>query len=348
VGGVETETAGCQPEQAIDQLAGTGFSADRDASPPSFVVRLPRLVAVTGFGVDPGNACGDAAGSTTTRFALAVSEDGATWHESVHQLGVSAAHVRTELAAGAGAGRVRYVRLRLLATHDPQAPFIDFSELSVYGNALPTAHLRATTPVLVGQPVQFDAGGSTDPDGTVARYEWDFDGNGSVDRATTSPATSFAYGAAGSYPAAVTVVDDRDGRERVAGTITVTAPPAPPPPPPPPPPPRFDDPVIVVPRSGSRGRVIVRVRCDAACFGTLRLTVDRRTARRLRLSRTVGRAPVRLAQAGERRIAVRLSRKAVRAMRRARRRSVRVRLSGSVRDIGARSTSVRRRVRIRR
>jgi hypothetical protein len=94
----------------------------------------------------------------------------------------------------------------------------------------------------------------------------------------------------------------------------------------------------------------VRVRCDAACSGTARLTVSRRTARRLRLgrSRTVGRARVRLAAAGERRVTVKLTRKVRRRMRRARVRRVKARLTVSVRDVDGRRDRARRIVRIRR
>jgi extracellular elastinolytic metalloproteinase len=355
VTGVGTEFAGCQPEQAIDQQPGTGFSAAQDASAPAIVIRLPRLVSVTGIAADPGNTCGDPAGSSTTRFDVAFSEDGVTWNvPTQHQLGVSAAHVRTQLPAATGAGRVRYVRLRLLETHDPDAPFIDFTDLSVYGNALPIARLAMSASVRTGQAAAFDASGSTDPDGTIARYEWDFDGSGSVDLTTTGATTSYAYTQPGTYGAAVTVVDDRGGRERIGGAITVTAAPTippttpPPPAPPAPPAPTFDAPQILLPSSGSRGRVTLTVRCDAACFGPVRLKVDRRTARRLKVGRTIGSASVRLAQAGERRVTVRLTSKAVRALRRARMRTVRVTLSATVRDIGGRSASASRRVRVRR
>ena len=35
-------------------------------------------------------------------------------------------------------------------------------------------------PAPTGTPVTFDASGSTDPDGTIVKYEWDLDGNGSL------------------------------------------------------------------------------------------------------------------------------------------------------------------------
>ena len=57
-------------------------------------------------------------------------------------------------------------------------------------------------------------------------------------------------------------------------------------------------PAITLRRTGTRGRIRLTVRCDAACSGTVRLTVARRLARRLGLggTRRVGRVPVRLAR----------------------------------------------------
>ena len=39
--------------------------------------------------------------------------------------------------------------------------------------------------------------GFTDPDSAITGYDWDFDGNGTVDRTTTTPTTDFAYADAG-------------------------------------------------------------------------------------------------------------------------------------------------------
>jgi extracellular elastinolytic metalloproteinase len=345
VTGVGTETDGCQPEQAIDQDPGTGFSAPHDGSPPTVVLRLPTAVAVTGFGADPGNTCGDYAGSTTTRFAIAVSEDGSAWHEREYALDLDAAHVRNLLAPPEpGADRVRFVRLRMLASADPDAAYIDFTELSVYGNALPVAKLAVPATVQEDTPLTFDARAAGDPDGDIAQYRWDFDGNGRVDRTTASSTTATAYVTPGTYHPAVTVVDDRGGQASAATAVVVTQEPQPPPPP------KLADPEIVLPRSGRRARVIVRVRCQAACTGTVRMTVARSTARRLRLgrSRTVASMRVQLPAAGERRVTVKLSRKAVRGLKRARLRSMRVSLSASVVDVGGRSGTARRTVRIRR
>ena len=55
----------------------------------------------------------------------------------------------------------------------------------VRANARPTARFTATpNPAQVGQPIGLNASGSSDPEGAIARYEWDLDGNGSFETAT--------------------------------------------------------------------------------------------------------------------------------------------------------------------
>lgn len=45
----------------------------------------------------------------------------------------------------------------------------------------------------VGQKITFDAGDSYVVDGSIAKYEWDFDGDGKIDQTTTSPVASHVY-----------------------------------------------------------------------------------------------------------------------------------------------------------
>jgi PKD repeat protein len=61
--------------------------------------------------------------------------------------------------------------------------------------------------------VSFNAAGSTDSDGSIAKYEWDLDGNGSYERTTTTPRTSRAYSAPGVFAVKVRVTDDRGGKD---------------------------------------------------------------------------------------------------------------------------------------
>ncbi|NHN47887.1 PKD domain-containing protein [Halostella sp. JP-L12] len=71
----------------------------------------------------------------------------------------------------------------------------------------------------VNETVTLDASGSTA--GDDAAYEWDVDGDGSVDETTANATTTHAYAESGEYEATVTVVDD--GREDAAATtVAVT------------------------------------------------------------------------------------------------------------------------------
>ncbi|WP_030165423.1 PKD domain-containing protein [Spirillospora albida] len=63
----------------------------------------------------------------------------------------------------------------------------------------------------------FNAEGSTDPDGTIASYAWDF-GDG---RNGTGVAPEHAYTAAGTYTVKLTVTDDRGGTATRSQTVTV-------------------------------------------------------------------------------------------------------------------------------
>lgn len=106
----------------------------------------------------------------------------------------------------------------------------------------PTAAVSAATGA-PGTATRLDASASTDPDGTVARFDWDF-GDGTT-LANGGPTPTHVYAAAGTSTARVTVTDDEGcsttptstgrsascaGSTRASATTTVTiaTPPAPP------------------------------------------------------------------------------------------------------------------------
>ena len=69
----------------------------------------------------------------------------------------------------------------------------------------PVAAFSAPTAVS-GEPVMFDASGSSDSDGTVASYHWDF-GDGTT-QITSSPTTLHTYATPGNPTVTLTVTDD--------------------------------------------------------------------------------------------------------------------------------------------
>lgn len=74
-----------------------------------------------------------------------------------------------------------------------------------------------------GHPVTFDASASTDPDGTIVAYEWNF-GDGSEPVVTEGPIIARAYTVARPtvFGWSVTVVDDTGGRDAVGATVRIT------------------------------------------------------------------------------------------------------------------------------
>jgi PKD repeat protein len=81
-------------------------------------------------------------------------------------------------------------------------------------NQPPVASFAAAATGVAGSPIGFDASGTTDPDGTVASYDWDFgDGTTLVDG---GPTPQHVYTGPGSYTV-VLVVTDNEG----ASTATV-------------------------------------------------------------------------------------------------------------------------------
>ncbi len=80
-----------------------------------------------------------------------------------------------------------------------------------------------------GQVVSFDASASADPDGTIARYEWDLDGNGSYETDTaTTATTSRTYASPESLTVRLRVTDNLGVTAITTRALQVSAPPPPP------------------------------------------------------------------------------------------------------------------------
>ncbi len=115
----------------------------------------------------------------------------------------------------------------------------DLDEVAIYNRALsaatidehfnsdsankhPTATFTAPAGAKVGETVSFDASASKDPDGTIAKYEWDLDGNGSYETNTgTTPTVNYAYEAAGNVKVGLRVTDNGGATATATQTVTV-------------------------------------------------------------------------------------------------------------------------------
>ncbi len=98
-------------------------------------------------------------------------------------------------------------------------------------NQVPTANPGGPYTGVVQQGITFDGTGSTDPDGSIASYRWDFgDGSAVVDFGTASAILQHSYPATGTYIVTLTVVDDAGAPHAATTSATVSDGTAPPPP----------------------------------------------------------------------------------------------------------------------
>jgi hypothetical protein len=71
--------------------------------------------------------------------------------------------------------------------------------------------------------VSFDASGSSDPDGSIAAYKWDWNADGISDESSASPLAEHVFETGGTYEVSLQVVDNLAGSGSVQHTITVNS-----------------------------------------------------------------------------------------------------------------------------
>ncbi len=96
---------------------------------------------------------------------------------------------------------------------------ITFEREDYVSNTAPVAAVSANaTSVLVGEDITFSGTGSTDSDGSISSYSWDFGDTYS----STSSGPTHAYTSAGSYTVTLTVTDNDGATDTETVTITVS------------------------------------------------------------------------------------------------------------------------------
>ncbi|SDH23127.1 PKD repeat-containing protein [Microbacterium sp. 77mftsu3.1] len=107
--------------------------------------------------------------------------------------------------------------VKLTVTDDDGASHTSQVPITVVANAAPTAQAAWSA---VGLDATFSSSGSTDADGSIAAFEWNF-GDGNTD---ASPSPSHTYAQAGSYTVTLKVTDDDGATATTSLDVVVAAP----------------------------------------------------------------------------------------------------------------------------
>ena len=182
------------------------------SEPVQVVAPSPNVKPVADFTADVDGLTANLTSTSTDADGVIVSYawdlgDGQTSTESsvVHSFG-GAGTYPVKLTVTDDGGGTHSVTKDVTVTAPPAA------------NVPPVA---AFTSAISGLTVAFDGRGSTDSDGTVSAYMWDF-GDGSTDPVTTST-TNHSYASAGTYPVKLTVTDDDGATNSIIKNVTVSA-----------------------------------------------------------------------------------------------------------------------------
>jgi F5/8 type C domain/PKD domain len=327
-----TTPQGCDPTKATDNDRATGWSA---SGPAALTITLPQPVEVHAVVLAPGAVCGHDAGAALAGYRVETSPDGATWTTTA--TGTLAGTADAVLATSTAG--VRLVRVSALSAQSATATSIDLREVQVLGagpNVPPSGTVAADAPRNSVKSVVRLRAAFTDPDSTIVRYLWDFDGDGHFDQATAGPQVAHVWTAPGIYHVIAGARDFRGG----LGTTTLDL--------------RIIDPTTLVEPILQRRPLItfdpvdgidlpVRIACSSICTFTARIVLPKATAKALEAPRrTVLSLKKRTEGPGLGSWTIELPTKTIRLLRQAHRKTLKVRLTASAVDQQKRRTTTRR------
>ncbi|HWI75359.1 MAG TPA: discoidin domain-containing protein [Baekduia sp.] len=323
--------AGCEPAKATDNDRATGWSATPGAA---LTVALPQAVDLNTIKITPGAACGHDATAALGGYRVETSPDGATWTAA----GEGTLSGTADAAIAVSATGVRYVALRALSSQGGAAT-ADLRELQVFGagpNQPPTGSVTVDAPKnYINNVVRLRAS-FTDTDSTIVRYLWDFDGDGRFDQATNGPQVAHVWTVAGTYHVIAGARDFRGGLGTTAIDLRVIDPNA------------LIDPVIqrkpLITFDPVDGIDLpVRIACSSICTFTAKLVMTKATAKAIKAKRrTVLDMKKKTEGPGLGSWTIELPSKTIKLLRKAHRKSIKVRLTASAVDQQKRRTTVHR------
>jgi len=93
-------------------------------------------------------------------------------------------------------------------------------------NDPPVADAGPDQEALAGQAVSFDGSGSSDPDGTIVSYSWDFNASDGISEDAAGVTASHTYSSSGTYTVTLTVTDNAGATNQDTAIVTVSEEPA--------------------------------------------------------------------------------------------------------------------------
>ncbi|MDX6684484.1 MAG: hypothetical protein QOF86_612, partial [Baekduia sp.] len=218
------------PNGAVDPAFGTGGTATQDVSPAHvtdiadlgplpgggfavagrMTVGAAMQVALAGYHADgsPDTTLNPGHGATSNATNIVVGDEG---DDEAYAVALTATGRLLVGGRTANAARDTGFVARVGSALSAPVPVLSFSWPH-------TVEGRAIRP---GQTVTFDAGASTDADGTVASYAWDLDGDGQTDH--TGPTVTMTYNQLGPVGVLLRVTDNDNLTATTGANLTVVA-----------------------------------------------------------------------------------------------------------------------------